>query len=45
MGYVVDEMEKIKKHLVLRFPPYCCELNPIEICAHIKNPVAYKNDT
>lgn len=44
--YVVDEMAKEANKVVLRLPPYHCELNPIElIWAQIKNEVAAKNTT
>lgn len=42
--YVTDEMAKKDSKIVLRLPPYHCELNPIElIWAKIKNEVASKN--
>lgn len=44
--YVVDEMAAQQNKLVLRLPPYHCELNPIElIWAQIKNDVATNNTT
>ncbi|XP_072384696.1 uncharacterized protein [Diabrotica undecimpunctata] len=42
--YIVDEMAKEKNQIVLRLPPYHCELNPIElIWADLKNYIAEKN--
>ncbi|XP_050504984.1 uncharacterized protein LOC126883468 [Diabrotica virgifera virgifera] len=44
--YVTDEMAKENGQIVLRLPPYHCELNPIEkIWAQVKNEVALKNTT
>lgn len=44
--YIVDEMAKSQNKIILRLPPYHCELNPIElIWAEIKNNVASKNTT
>lgn len=44
--YIVDEMAKSHNKLVLRLPPYHCELNPIElIWAQVKNHVAANNTT
>ncbi|XP_072400186.1 uncharacterized protein [Diabrotica undecimpunctata] len=44
--YVTDEMAKTNGQIVLRLPPYHCELNPIEkIWAQVKNEVALKNTT
>lgn len=44
--YVTDEMAKNNNKIVLRLPPYHCELNPIElIWAQIKSEVASKNKT
>lgn len=44
--FVVDEMAKERGHVILRLPPYHCELNPIElIWAQIKNEVARNNTT
>lgn len=44
--YVIDEMAKAQNKIVLRLPPYHCELNPIElIWAEIKNFVAEHNTT
>ncbi|XP_072384573.1 uncharacterized protein [Diabrotica undecimpunctata] len=44
--YIVDEMAKRQNKIVLRLPPYHCELNPIELVwADIKNFVAAKNTT
>ncbi|XP_072380877.1 uncharacterized protein [Diabrotica undecimpunctata] len=44
--YVIDEMAKSQNKIVLRLPPYHCELNPIElIWADIKNYVAAKTTT
>ncbi|XP_072381874.1 uncharacterized protein [Diabrotica undecimpunctata] len=44
--YIIDEMAKSQNKIVLRLPPYHCELNPIElIWADIKNYVAAKNTT
>lgn len=43
---VVDEMAKEQGKLVLRLPPYHCELNPIElIWAQVKGYVARNNKT
>lgn len=42
--HVVDEMAKQSNKIVLRLPPYHCDLNPIELVwAQIKNEVASKN--
>ncbi|KAK7590194.1 hypothetical protein V9T40_001807 [Parthenolecanium corni] len=42
--YVVDEMALDSGHIVLRLPPYHCELNPIElIWADVKNYVTRHN--
>ncbi|XP_047020337.1 uncharacterized protein LOC124630462 [Helicoverpa zea] len=42
--FVVDDMAKEKNVLVLRLPPYHCELNPIElIWAQMKGYVAQNN--
>ncbi|VEN36202.1 unnamed protein product, partial [Callosobruchus maculatus] len=42
----IDEMAKEQNKIVLRRPPYHCELNPIELVwAEIKNTVAEKNTT
>nr|XP_023022563.1 uncharacterized protein LOC111510841 [Leptinotarsa decemlineata] len=42
--YVVDKMAERRNITVLRFPPYHCELNPIElIWAQMKSYVARKN--
>ena len=30
--YVIDEMERLAGHEVIRIPPYHCEPNPIELC-------------
>lgn len=44
--YVTDELAKKSDKVVLRLPPYHCELNPIElIWAQIKNEVASKNQS
>lgn len=44
--YVIDEIAKAHNRIVLRLPPYHCELNPIElIWADIKTYVAKKNST
>lgn len=44
--YVIDEMAKEQNKLILRLPPYHCELNPIElIWADVKQYVADKNLT
>lgn len=44
--YVIDEMAKEKGHIVLRLPPYHCELNPIELVwAKIKGHVKMNNTT
>ncbi|KAJ8915262.1 hypothetical protein NQ315_014769 [Exocentrus adspersus] len=44
--YITDEMAKKENKVVLRLPPYHCELNPIEmIWAQVKNEVAGKNKT
>ncbi|XP_050508123.1 uncharacterized protein LOC126885573 [Diabrotica virgifera virgifera] len=44
--YVVDEMARERGVIVLRLPPYHCELNPMElIWAQIKNEVARNNFT
>uniref|UniRef100_V5GTA9 Tc1-like transposase DDE domain-containing protein n=2 Tax=Anoplophora glabripennis TaxID=217634 RepID=V5GTA9_ANOGL len=44
--YITDEMAKKENKVVLRLPPYHCELNPIElIWAQVKNEVASKNKT
>ena len=44
--YVTDEMARRNNKVVLRLPPYHCELNPIElIWAQIKNKVAKENRT
>ena len=41
--YIVDEMARDHHKIVLRLPPYHCELNPIELVwAEIKNYVAKK---
>lgn len=43
---VIDEMAKEKNIIVLRLPPYHCELNPIEmIWAQLKSYVARNNKT
>jgi transposase len=42
--HVVDEMAAKRGILLLRLPPYHCQLNPIElIWAHVKGDVARKN--
>ncbi|KAL3279003.1 hypothetical protein HHI36_016519 [Cryptolaemus montrouzieri] len=42
--YVVDEMARNQNKIVLRLPPYHCEINPIELVwAEMKNYVASKN--
>lgn len=39
--YKIDQLAKDHRHIVLRLPPYHCELNPIElIWANIKGNVA-----
>lgn len=44
--YIVDEMAKAQNKIVLRLPPYHCELNPIELVwADLKGYVAVKNTT
>lgn len=44
--YVIDEMAKEKGVIILRLPPYHCELNPIElIWADTKGYVARHNTT
>ena len=44
--YAVDEIAKAQKKLIVRLPPYHCELNPIElIWAEVKDYVAAKNIT
>ena len=44
--YFVDELIQSHGHLVLRLPPYHCDLNPIELLLGIiKNCVASKNST
>ena len=44
--YFVDELIQSHGHLVLRLPPYHCDLNPIELLwGIIKNSVASKNST
>lgn len=46
ISYVVDEMAKQQNKIVLRLPPYHCELNPIElIWAQVKGDVARNNRT
>lgn len=43
---VVDEMAEKRQIIVLRLPPYHCELNPIELVwAEIKNFVSTRNTT
>ncbi|CAC5422960.1 unnamed protein product [Mytilus coruscus] len=44
--YVIDELAKAHGHVVLRLPPYHCELNPIEmVWSDLKGFVAGKNST
>lgn len=44
--YVIDEYAKSKDIIVLRLPPYHCELNPIELAwASVKNYVRMNNTT
>lgn len=44
--YVIDEMARDRGIIVLRLPPYHCELNPIElIWAQVKGHVARNNKT
>ena len=44
--YVTDQLIQSHGHLVLRLPPYHCDLNPIELLwGIIKNDVASKNST
>ncbi|XP_060871313.1 uncharacterized protein LOC132945555 [Metopolophium dirhodum] len=44
--YVIDELVKANKHIVLRLPPYHCELNPIELAwSSVKNHVRMNNTT
>lgn len=44
--YAVDELAKSQNKIVLRLPPYHCELNPIElIWAQVKNFIAKENNT
>ncbi|KAL2735580.1 uncharacterized protein V1478_003220 [Vespula squamosa] len=40
----IDEITKLKNIIVLRLPPYHCELNPIEmIWTEVKNYIAKEN--
>lgn len=42
--YKIDQLAKIAGHVVLRLPPFHCELNPIElIWTHVKGMMADKN--
>ncbi|XP_025192116.1 uncharacterized protein LOC112592312 [Melanaphis sacchari] len=44
--YVIDEMVKEQNKVVLRLPPYHCELNPIELAwSVVKNHVKANNKT
>ncbi|XP_050310857.1 uncharacterized protein LOC126746591 [Anthonomus grandis grandis] len=44
--FVVDELAKSTGRIVLRLPPYHCELNPIELVwAQIKGEVGRRNTT
>jgi len=44
--YVIDEEALKSNKIVLRLPPYHCELNPIELAwATVKNHVKYNNTT
>ncbi|CAI6373996.1 unnamed protein product [Macrosiphum euphorbiae] len=44
--YVIDEEALKSNKIVLRLPPYHCELNPIELAwAAVKNHVKYNNTT
>jgi transposase len=46
LKYAIDEMAKKREIIILRLPPYHCELNPIElIWAQVKGSVARKNTT
>lgn len=43
-SYKIDKIKKSKGHIVLRLPPYMCELNPIELAwAHMKRKIREKN--
>ena len=44
--HIVDEIILNQGHLVLRLPPYHCDLNPIELLwGIIKNDIAQRNHT
>lgn len=44
--YVIDELVKKSGRLILRLPPYHCNLNPIELVwAQVKQHVAVNNRT
>lgn len=44
--YVIDELAKKNNKIVLRLPPYHCELNPIELAwASVKHHVRMNNKT
>jgi len=45
-NYVIDEEALKSNNIVLRLPPYHCELNPIELAwTAVKNHVKYNNTT
>jgi len=44
--YVIDELAKSSNKIILRLPPYHCELNPIELAwSSVKNHVRMNNKT
>lgn len=44
--YVIDELAKVNNNIILRLPPYHCELNPIELAwSLIKSHVQMNNTT
>jgi len=44
--YVIDEYAKENNHIILRLPPYHCELNPIELAwSSVKSYVRTHNNT